>query len=451
MILFGDRILHISEAVRDMVEHYFIANHSAPMPVSVTEDSDGHTVKIQPQVKKVIMKHDGTWENVDIAALHDIPINFHGGGSMVTTYGVKKNTDGLFHPNVLNEQRHLEKGGVQTIADYQKNSFLSGSFSPVPFRTDPKKLKHVDNDAIHHRSHDKAHVNEVHPDTGHHSKSVDPSDPSLTDGSDPFKTAKKFFNSKVHPTGGHEMNATDNGTTHSITNSHGGGPSMAANNGAHTVNAHPSGGVKINSPSGLMKIGGQIESTIAGFKFPDGSIQKSAAMAIATFSGGSSSAGGGGGTSFPTLDSQTPPSVLGHQAVNGPAFAAHATVATSVPSAVATLVLMDMIEFDTDRCYNHTTGVFTPNVAGYYEFKGAAGFAAAQPKMTLSIFKNNVELRRGSQGAVDGDHCVVSGFMFMDGATDHVDIRLYHEAGSSQSSVVGIPVAYFEGVMVRGQ
>jgi hypothetical protein len=451
MILFGDRVLHISEAVRDMVEHYFTANHSAPMPVSVTEDSDGHTVKIQPQVQKIIMKPDGTLENVDISALHDIPINFHGGGSMVTTYGVKKNTDGLFHPNVLNEQRHLEKGGVQTIADYQKNSFLSGSFSPVPFRTDPKKLKHVDNDAIHHRSHDKAHVNEVHPDTGHHSKSVDPSDQSLTDGSDPFKTAKKFFNSIIHPSGGHEMNATDNGTTHSITNSHGGGPSMAANNGAHTVNAHPFGGVKINSPSGLMKIGGQIESTIAGFKFPDGSIQKSAAMAIATFMGGSSGGGGGAGSTFPTLASDTPLTVAGHQQTNGPAFAAHALAATSIPPSTPTVVMFATIEFDTGPCYDASTGKFTPTVPGYYQINGGAGFAAAQPKATLSVFKNGVELRRGTQGAVDGDHCVVSCLVFMNGSTDYVDLRLYHEAGSTQSSMISIPIAYFESFMARGQ
>jgi hypothetical protein len=236
-----------------------------------------------------------------------------------------------------------------------------------------------------------------------------------------------------------------------VTNSHDDGPQMAANNGEHTIGTHPSGGAKIMSSSGLMKIKGQIESFGDGFKFPDGSIQKSAALAIATFTGGSAGGGGGAGASFPTLASDTPIMVAGKQQTNGPAFAAYATVATSIPTAVSTVLIMDTPDFDPASAYSATTGRFNPQVPGYYQITGGNGFAAAQPKLTLSIFKNGVEFRRGNQEATGGLRSVVSGLTFLNGTTDYVDLRLYHEAGSTQSSLTGIPTAYFEGAMVRGQ
>jgi hypothetical protein len=422
-----------------------LKNHFWTLPVIIGKDSsDGHTATADSAVMGQVTQPDGTIKKVKLPSFDDMPIHFMQGGGVTSTHPVKKGDEGVVMFMNRPQDAWHESGGTQPPIDERINSLSDGRYIPGG-RSNPRKLKNVSTEAHHTRSDDGKHTHETHPTNGFKTKSVDPSDTS----DDPFNAATKFYESVVKGASGIAHNATSGGTTHSVTNTHDSGPQMAANNGEHTINAHPSGGAKIMSTSGLMKIAGQIESTIAGFKFPDGSIQKSAAVAIATFTGGSSSSGGPGAT-FPAVASDTPLTVAGHQQTNGPAFAAHALVATSIANAVSTLIILDNVEFDTNTCFNASTGRFTPNVPGYYQINGGNGLTAAQNKLTISVFKNGVEFRRGVQSASGGLQVTISCLVFLNGTSDYVDLRLYHEAGSAQNSLIGIPLAYFDAAMVRG-
>jgi len=421
------------------------------MPAIVDKDGDGHTVTVKSSIKGKRELEDGTIVDFEYPVFNDLPIHFAGGGGVSVTHPTKAGDEGIITFVSRAQDAWHQSGGVQQPIDTRMHSLSDGRYIPGG-RSDPRKLKNVSNSAHHIRSDDAKVTHEIHPTSGHKVKTVDPSWSDPGDGSsNPFAAATKFFEHIIHPSNGHAHNATDGGTTHSVTNDHASGPKMAANNGEHSINAHPSEGTTINSTKGKMQIKGQIESTGDGFKFPDGTVQKSAAISAATFGGGSSSTGGSG-PSFPSIDSLAAPTVNGHQAINGPAFRAFASVGTSVPSATQTKIAFDTLAFDTDACFDHTTNFrFQPTVAGYYQITGGCFIAAMSTHIYVSIHKNGSESRRGSDAsATSGAMSDTTGLFLMNGTTDYVEMWMYQDSGSTQTTSTGAPTAFFEGAMVRG-
>ena len=155
--------------------------------------------------------------------------------------------------------------------------------------------------------------------------------------------------------------------------------------------------------------------------------------------------------------------VNGSQAVNGPAFSAVLLTGQVIASGSLANVVYNGEYYDTNNCYNTTTGVFTPNVAGYYQFNWTAGansYAASTGIVTSTLYKNNNELARGFRGVCNTAGIVAPGSAscYLNGTTDYVQIRFLQGSGSNATleadagaQAAGYSYAnYFNGVMVRG-
>lgn len=155
--------------------------------------------------------------------------------------------------------------------------------------------------------------------------------------------------------------------------------------------------------------------------------------------------------------------VNGAQAVNGPAFSAVMLTGQTIGASSWSNVIYNGEYYDTHSCYNTTTGVFTPNVAGYYQFNytaGANSYPSSSGICTLALYKNNFEFSRGERTIPNTGGTVVTGMTscYLNGTTDYVQIKFLQ--GSSGSVVLesdagavaagGSYANYFNGVMVRG-
>lgn len=221
------------------------------MPATIPADTtDGHTVTSLPTIKRAVTDPlTGAVSYEDHPVLPDIPIHYAGGGGVTATHPVKKDDEGI----VVFASRPLDSwhqsGGTQPPVDNRMHHLGDGMYVPG-VRSTPRKLPQVGPDSHQIRSDDKKHVAELHPETGAHVKSADPSTAPASDSFDPFTQATKFFEHMVHPTSGIAGNATDGGTTHSHGVTHAAGAFMAALNALHQVLAHPVMGALLSAAGG---------------------------------------------------------------------------------------------------------------------------------------------------------------------------------------------------------
>ena len=242
-ILEACRGTSIIDAIRAAVE----ANHQTlwhMMPCVVNEDTkDGHVGVLQPAIMGTVQDAQGKTTNVNYPLLADAPITNHQGGNMVHTMPLKKGDEVM----ALLASRPIDTwwatGGTSNAPiDVRANS-ISDPIIVRGMRSNPRKLKWVNNTASHIRSVDAKQTIEHHPTTGFHAKHVDPNDTSAdnddpTDNTKgPFNNAKKFFDHLIHPTNGHAYNAIDNtsgsGTTHTVSLDHA-THTISMYNGNHT-------------------------------------------------------------------------------------------------------------------------------------------------------------------------------------------------------------------------
>jgi hypothetical protein len=134
----------------------------------------------------------------------------------------------------------------------------------------------------------------------------------------------------------------------------------------------------------------------------------------------------------------------------GPAFSAYATTATNTGNTSFTKVVCVTEEFDTANCYDTGTSRFTPNVAGYYQFNGMTGGANFNV-ILVSLFKNGVEFKRGVQSFGSTlSYTTISALIYLNGATDYVELYWYQASGSTQNNTFAIPhTTYFQGFLAR--
>jgi hypothetical protein len=298
----------LEEAIRagydGLRKHMWTAVH-----VMVPENSpDGHTVNLQVASKASVTDQNGNTTHVDYPMLQDATIVFSQGGNLVHTMPVTKGDEGVAIFSARPLDSWFNTGQSQPPVDTRAQSFSDPIFLPG-HRSNPRKIPQVDGTAAQMRSVDKHHVSQIHPTNGFMHKSVDPSTQPASATFDPFSAAVTFFESIIHPTNGHAHNATSNGTTHSITNTHSAGPAMAAANGTHSVGANPLTGPLISAANGAhtiaanpasgIAIASKIAHTIAA---PNASLSASGALSVAqsvsALSGafGGFSFGMGGGT-----------------------------------------------------------------------------------------------------------------------------------------------------------
>lgn len=128
-------------------------------------DKDKQTVSIQPTVKVYIKSPDGTQKAYNLPVLPDVPIQFPGGGGHSMTWPIKGNEEVLVCFSSRSPDNWQQSSGEQLPADSSMHS-LSGGFALLGFRSNPKALQDVDEDAVVLRSDDNKTKVSLNKDSG---------------------------------------------------------------------------------------------------------------------------------------------------------------------------------------------------------------------------------------------------------------------------------------------
>lgn len=135
------------------------------------------------------------------------------------------------------------------------------------------------------------------------------------------------------------------------------------------------------------------------------------------------------GTSWKTVDVGT--------AISNSIYRAHRSGNQSINTTAITKVNFDTEDFDTNGDYDPTTNYrFTPTVAGKYSITALIEFALPVAFMELYIYKNTVihSRRRVADGSADDDSSIMlNDILDMNGTTDYIEIKIYHEEGTAQN------------------
>ncbi len=126
---------------------------------------------------------------------------------------------------------------------------------------------------------------------------------------------------------------------------------------------------------------------------------------------------------------------------NTPAFQAFKAANQSISQATYTKIQFDTEDYDTDGCYNNTSGTvtlngistpsysFAPNVAGKYLIGAAVNAQTSTDFDTLlvSIFKNGTQVNRVINSSRHFDSAMTSFIVTANGTSDYFDIQCYSE------------------------
>ena len=141
------------------------------------------------------------------------------------------------------------------------------------------------------------------------------------------------------------------------------------------------------------------------------------------------------------------PSVI----TNGPVFSAN-TSNTSCTGSQVTTIIMTNEDFDTASAYSTSTGRFTPQVAGYYQFNAYFSFYGTSNVNGQSILlRKNGSLTFGNFGVTNSDNSPwwglsTSGICYLNGTTDYVNLGCYFNG----SSTFTLGNAILNGCFLRG-
>ena len=142
--------------------------------------------------------------------------------------------------------------------------------------------------------------------------------------------------------------------------------------------------------------------------------------------------------------------VDGNVAVNGPAFSAYASAATSITGS-DTKVNFQTEEFDTNNNYNTGTSRFTPTVAGYYQVTVSVMVPNSSAVISAIIYKNGSKICDGQAGTGSStfySSSIAQKLVYMNGTTDYLEG--YAICNSTLNTFIGVTGTYFQASMVRG-
>ena len=134
----------------------------------------------------------------------------------------------------------------------------------------------------------------------------------------------------------------------------------------------------------------------------------------------------------------------------GPIFSARPTSNQTITTSTWTKINFGTENYDSASCYDTSTSIFTPNVAGYYQISIVFGAATTVTLIGLALRKNNADFRYGSVIVASGSVCDAtwSGLVYMNGTTDYLDVYGYL-TGTTPQTNSAVTVSVFEGVLVR--
>ena len=143
------------------------------------------------------------------------------------------------------------------------------------------------------------------------------------------------------------------------------------------------------------------------------------------------------------------------KAIDGPAFSAYGSVATTLPNSVTSKIVLDTEEFDTDSAFSTSTYRFTPTLAGYYLFHAhisVVTYASNAGSQIMALYKNGYEFKRGVRVPCNtaGVGTMISSMIFMDGITDYVELYGLQGSGGTVSTESGLAFGpYLQGNFVK--
>lgn len=152
-------------------------------------------------------------------------------------------------------------------------------------------------------------------------------------------------------------------------------------------------------------------------------------------------------TSGTVLTSVSPASDL-PSSIKGPAFSAGKSATQSVSNSTFTKIVFDSEFFDTNSNYDASTGIFTPTVAGYYQFNCTIGFTGQTTQsIAINFYKNgslNLYVALMSANS-NGLAAAGSGLIYCNGTTDNVAVYAWQNTGGA----LNVGTAAFQGYLAR--
>lgn len=120
---------------------------------------------------------------------------------------------------------------------------------------------------------------------------------------------------------------------------------------------------------------------------------------------------------------------------SAPAFRAYkSSGAQSLTSGTFTKLTFQTVDFNVGNCFNSSTSIFTPTVAGYYNITAAIGTESSTTvsRVLITVYKNGSSygnwLQDSSFSSASSNHGYVnngSDLIYLNGTTDYVEIYGY--------------------------
>lgn len=141
----------LEEVIRSIVETE-IRKMPGPMPCKIVS-FDGKRAAVQPQVKAIQRKPDGTFEQVSYPVLADMPVNFPGANGLSMTWPLKPGDEVWWMPAARSLDSWDQSGGEQSQTSARSHSLSDGFILPGG-RSKATSLSDVSGDAMAIRSDD---------------------------------------------------------------------------------------------------------------------------------------------------------------------------------------------------------------------------------------------------------------------------------------------------------
>ena len=132
------------------------------MVCRVAKDSDGHTAVLQPLVKAIVQKADGTSEYVSLPSIPDVPIKFPSGGGHILTHPLKEGDEVEANFHSMAFSGWFQNGGEQSPSSAAKQGLSFATCTPG-LRSDPNKLQNYSPESAQFRTVDAKSCVDVSP------------------------------------------------------------------------------------------------------------------------------------------------------------------------------------------------------------------------------------------------------------------------------------------------
>jgi hypothetical protein len=134
------------------------------LPVTVTEDSDGHICRLRPVIKGQQQAEDGSYTAANMPEMGMVPIVYSAGGGFTMTHPVKKGDEGIAIFSARCIDGWWKEGGIQP-EPYARRYNLSDAMYIPGIRNKPRKLNpYVSKETIQLRTDDQHFYIEISKD-----------------------------------------------------------------------------------------------------------------------------------------------------------------------------------------------------------------------------------------------------------------------------------------------